>query len=251
MTEKLQKLMAKGGLGSRRHCEKLIADGRVRVNGEVARLGRRADPQHDRIEVDGRILAIEEPQYIMLHKPRGVISSTEDELRQGRPTVRELVSLPGHLYPVGRLDRQSEGLMLLTNDGHLAHRLTHPRFGHEKVYHVEVEGKVPDEKLSRWRKGVMLDGKRTAPAEIVIIRLGGHNSVLRVTLREGRKRQIRRIAADLGHPVVRLVRKRIGSVEIGDLAEGQWRHLTAQEVHALRESVSGSDIQDREERFDI
>jgi len=243
--------MAKGGYGSRRRCEKLIAAGRVSVNGEVARLGQKADPKQDLIEVDGKKLVFEEPLYIMLHKPRGVISSTEDELRQGRPTVRELVDVPGHLYPVGRLDRQSEGLILLTNDGHLAHRLTHPRFGHEKVYYAEVEGHILQEKLDRWRKGVMLDGRRTAPAGITFIRRKGQKSMLQITLREGRKRQIRRISAALGHPVVRLIRKRIGPADIGDLPVGQWRHLTAQEILALRESVSSSDAQDREEHIEI
>ncbi|UCG25030.1 MAG: rRNA pseudouridine synthase [Chloroflexota bacterium] len=250
MSERLQKLMARGGYGSRRHCEKLIRAGRVRVNGRIARLGHRADPQHDLIEVDGKKLAFEEPLYIMLHKPKGVISSTQDELRRGRPTVRELVGVPGHLYPVGRLDRQSEGLILLTNDGHLAHRLTHPRFGHEKVYHVEVEGNVPQEKLDRWRNGVVLDGRRTAPAKVTLVRRTGQKSILQVTLREGRKRQIRRVSAALGHPVVRLVRKRIGPADIGDLAAGKWRYLTAQEVRALRESVSSSDASGREDNID-
>lgn len=250
MSERLQKLMARGGYGSRRHCEKLIRAGRVRVNGRIARLGHKADPQHDLIEVDGKKLAFEEPLYIMLHKPKGVISSTQDELRRGRPTVRELVGVPGHLYPVGRLDRQSEGLILLTNDGHLAHRLTHPRFGHEKVYHVEVEGNVPQEKLDRWRNGVVLDGRRTAPAKVTLVRRTGQKSILQVTLREGRKRQIRRVSAALGHPVVRLVRKRIGPADIGDLAAGKWRYLTAQEVRALRESVSSSDASGREDNID-
>lgn len=250
MAERLQKLLARGGYGSRRHCEKLIAAGRVTVNGKVAKLGQRADPHKDHIEVDGNTLAFEEPLYIMLNKPKGVISSTEDELRQGRPTVRELVHIPGHLYPVGRLDRQSEGLILLTNDGHLAHRLTHPRFGHEKVYRVELEGLIPADKLDRWRTGMMLDGRRTAPAEITFIRRKGQNSVLQITLREGRKRQIRRISAALGHPVVRLIRKRIGSAEIGDLPVGEWRHLTAREIKALRESVSRSDTQYPEEDID-
>lgn len=250
MAERIQKLMAKAGFGSRRYCEKLIAARRVRVNGRVARLGQKADPQHDRIEVDGKLLTFEEPIYIMLNKPKGVISSTEDELRQARPTVRDLVNLPGHLYPVGRLDMQSEGLILLTNDGHLAHRLTHPRFGHKKVYEVEVEGKITREKLDRWRKGVWLDDRRTVPAEIICIQHKGQNSVLQVTLREGRKRQIRRVAAALGHPVIRLMRTRIGPTEIGELAAGEWRHLTPQEVLALQESVSSSDVRTREERID-
>jgi 16S rRNA U516 pseudouridylate synthase RsuA-like enzyme len=132
MSEKLQKIMSRAGLGSRRQNEAVILSGRVRVNGQIAHLGDRADQNKDRIEVDGRLLEFSDKIYIKLYKPKGVISSTEDEMDKGRPTVRDMVDLPGHLYPVGRLDKQSEGLMLLTNDGKLTHRLTHPRFGHQK-----------------------------------------------------------------------------------------------------------------------
>ncbi|MCI0395311.1 MAG: rRNA pseudouridine synthase [Chloroflexi bacterium] len=231
--QRLQKLMAQAGLGSRRKNEALITAGRVRVNGQVARLGDKADPDVDRVEVDGRLLKLEKLVYIKLHKPKGVLSSTEDELAQGRPTVRDLVNVQGHLYPIGRLDRQSEGLMLLTNDGKLAHRLTHPRYGHEKIYRVVVEGKPVLATLEQWARGVELDGRPTIPAQIEILHQQKDHTWLRLTMREGRKRQIRRIAAMLGHPVTRLIREQIGPIRLGDLKPGEWRHLSASEVAAL------------------
>lgn len=238
MPERLQKLMAKAGYGSRRKCEKLIKAGRVKVNGQPARLGQKANPDSDLIEVDGQQIKFEKPLYIMLNKPAGVISSTVDELRQDRPTIRELVEVPGHLYPVGRLDKQSEGLILLTNDGQLAHRLTHPRYGHTKLYRVDVEGYIDDVQLDLWRKGLKLEGRRTAPAKIKILARDEKGTRLHVTLREGRKRQIRRIAALLGHPVTRLTRLRIGPIELGKIGPGEWRFLTVQEIRALRRSVA-------------
>lgn len=237
MTERLQKLMAYAGLGSRRANEALIRAGRVRVNGRVAALGDRADPEKDIITVDGEPIAAQKPVYVMVHKPRGVLSSTEDELDQDRPTVREIVPLPGHLYPVGRLDKPSEGLILLTNDGRLAHRLTHPRYEHEKVYEVVVEGQMADEAIEEWRRGVMLEGKLTAPAAVDVMQRSGESTNLRITLREGRKRQIRRIAAAFGHPVLRLVRIQIGPLTLGDLGPGKWRHLAPDEVAALKRTI--------------
>lgn len=204
----------------------------------MARLGQKADPDNDVIEVDGQQIAFEKTVYIKLNKPIGVISSTEDELNQGRPTIRDLVELSGHLYPIGRLDKQSEGLILLTNDGRLAHRLTHPRYGHEKVYLVDLEGAISDKKLERWRHGLTLEGRRTAPAKIEVIDRGPNRTRLRITLLEGRKRQIRRLAAMLGHPVVRLRRLSIGPVSLGDISPGEWRFLTGSEIQALRHSVS-------------
>jgi len=237
VAERLQKLMARAGYGSRRANEALIRAGRVRVNDRVARLGDRADPEKDTVTVDGKPLKLQKPVYVMLHKPRGVLSSTEDELEEGRPTVREMVPLPGHLYPVGRLDRQSEGLILLTNDGQLAHRLTHPRYEHEKVYDVTLEGAIGDEALAQWRQGLLLDGEPTAPARVELLQRDPNSTRLRITLREGRKRQIRRIAAAFGHPVQRLLRTHIGPLALGDLPPGQWRHLTPAEVEALQERV--------------
>lgn len=251
MEERLQKLMARAGLGSRRSCEEIISAGRVSVDGRIARLGDKADPARDRIEVDGKPLfspvnpANQSPHiYIALYKPRGVISSLEDELEAGRTTVRDLVEIDGaqHIYPVGRLDKQSEGLILMTNDGELAHRLTHPRYGHEKVYYVTVEGNISDRALDQWRRGVMLDDRITAPAPIEIVERGKDKTEIRIILREGRKRQIRRIAATLGHPVQQLVRERIGPLSLGELKPGQWRNLTEREVDQLKQSVAEQGI---------
>ena len=238
--------MARANLGSRRSCEVIISDGRVTVDGRVAKLGDKADPERNRIEVDGRPLfgknGVGEQSdliYIALNKPRGVISSLEDEMEAGRTTVRDLIQIDGahHIYPVGRLDKPSEGLVLMTNDGALAHRLTHPRYGHEKVYDVTVEGNISDSTLHQWRRGVILDGRITAPAPIEVIERTPETTRLRIILREGRKRQIRRIAADLGHPVRRLIREKIGPLVLGDLPSGQWRYLTEREVSDLKQSA--------------
>lgn len=237
MEERLQKLMSRAGFGSRRASEDIIRAGRVRVNGRVATLGDKADPKVDRVTVDGEPLTFEERIYIMLNKPRGVLSSTEDDLEEGRPTVTGLVDVDTHIYPVGRLDRTSEGLILLTNDGKLAHRLTHPRFEHEKVYDVTVQGHPADDVLETWRSGFMMRGKRTLPAGVEKISADKHSTTLRITMREGRKRQIRRVAERLGHPVQHLVRVKIGPLHIGDLPPGKWRHLTESEVEALKEST--------------
>lgn len=241
MYQRLQKLLAQAGLGSRRENEKLIEAGRVYVNGRVATLGDKANPLTDRIEVDGEPLDVtrERLVYIALNKPKGIISSTEDELRQGRPTVRDLIDVPGHLYPVGRLDKQSEGLVLMTNDGELAHKLTHPRYGHEKTYDVIVAGYVTDEALEEWRWGVMLDEEVTAPAEVEVIARREDLTRLKVVLREGRKRQIRRVASQLGYPVISLRREKIGPLELGNLPPGEWRFLRPKEVAALQRAIEG------------
>ena len=236
MQERLQKLMSRAGLGSRRASEELIRAGRVTVNGRVATLGDRADPETDRVEVNGEALEFEKRIYIMLNKPRGVLSSTEDEMDEGRPTVRGLVDVEGHLYPVGRLDMNSEGLILLTNDGRLAHRLTHPSFEHEKVYEVTVEGHPAEDVLQQWRRGLVLRGKRTIPALVEKLSTDSRTTRLRIIMREGRKRQIRRVGAQLGHPVQRLFRQQIGPLQIGDLPSGGWRHLSIEEVRALKKA---------------
>lgn len=239
MQERLQKIMARAGFGSRRANEAVIAAGRVRINGRVAKLGDKANPQIDAIEVDGNPLSVgqEEYTYIVLNKPRGVISSLEDELQLERTTVRDLVPIEGHLYPVGRLDKPSEGLILMTNDGRLAHRLTHPRYEHEKVYEVELEGSISDGALEKWRRGVNLDERKTAPATIKIVKREASFTLLQIVLREGRKRQIRRIAAGFGHPVRRLVRTRIGPIALGNLESGKWRPLTKEEITQVRDTV--------------
>ncbi len=232
--ERLQKIMARAGLGSRRKCEEIIAAGRVTVNGKVVSLGDKADPQRDRIEVDQRPISAPEPlTYIALYKPRGVISAATSP--DPRPTVRDLVPVPGHIYPVGRLDVDSEGLILLTNDGQLTNRLTHPRYEHEKEYRVLVARRPDDEQIETWRRGVVLeDGYHTAPARVFLERYSGKGAWLRVTLTEGRKRQIREVGSLIGLPVVKIVRVRIASLELGDLKPRQWRHLTRDEIAALK-----------------
>ena len=237
MSDKLQKILSHSGYGSRRACERIISDGRVTVNGQVATLGQRADSSNDEIKVDGKKLKNSEMVYIKIYKPRGVLSSTFDELNQGRPTVRDIVPIQGHLYPVGRLDKKSEGLILLTNDGPLTHRLTHPRYGHSKKYDVAIEGLASQDTLDLWRNGLMLDGKKTAPVKLVVKGQDSRRTLLRITMREGRKRQIRRVAARLGHPVLRIVRVNIGPIELGNLKPGEWRHLTSKEVISLRDVI--------------
>jgi 23S rRNA pseudouridine2605 synthase len=231
--ERLQKVMAQAGLGSRRACEELIRQGRVTVDGQIAELGSKVDPSRQRIAVDGQALSQREPfVYVAVYKPRGVLSVSQDD--RGRRTVRDLVPLPGHLYPVGRLDATSEGLMLLTNDGDLANRLMHPRFGHEKEYRALVQGQPTDATLRKWEQGVYLDGQRTAPARVKRLKTDADTTWLRITLHEGRKRQIRRVSTLLGHPVLRLIRERIGPLRLGQLPIGAWRHLSASEIQALR-----------------
>jgi 23S rRNA pseudouridine2605 synthase len=231
-TERIQKILAAAGYGSRRSCEELIRQRRVRVNGATVELGARADPGRDVIQVDGRRVHPETRRVaVALFKPLGVITTLNDE--HGRKTVRDLVPLEAHLVPVGRLDADSEGLVLLTNDGDLVNRLTHPRFEHEKEYHALVQGRPDEAVLAQWRRGVMLEGQRTLPAQVSLLRMEGEFAWLRVVMREGRKRQIRSVAALLGHPVRQLIRVRVGPVRLGNLGPGEWRYLDRQELEAL------------------
>lgn len=231
--DRLQKVLARAGIGSRRHCEELIAAGRVRVNGEPASLGRRVDPAADEVVVDGVKIGVRpDLVYYLLNKPAGVVSTAADP--QGRPTVTALVPPQPRVYPVGRLDAATEGLLLLTNDGALAHRLTHPRYGVDKEYVAHVEGQPGQAAVRRLRKGVPLDDGPTAPARVSLIAPG----VLRVTIQEGRNRQVRRMAEAVGHPVVRLVRTRIGPLRTGSLRPGQWRQLTTEEIRALERAAA-------------
>ena len=238
--ERLQKIMAQAGVGSRRACEQLIRQGRVQVNGRVVRqLGTRADPQRDEILVDGQSLAAADAQvYLILHKPPGYLSTTHDP--HGRPTVLDLLSVPQRVYPVGRLDMDSEGLLLLTNDGPLTQRLTHPRYQHEREYRVLVRGQPGRQALRALRQGVELEDGQTSPAEVRLIQgqpAPGGTTWLRIVLREGRKRQIRRMCAAVGHPVQRLIRVRMGPLYLGDLKPGASRPLTRQEIKSLRASA--------------
>jgi pseudouridine synthase len=220
-------------VASRRKAEELIRQGRVAVNGKVvAQLGTKVDPARDEIRVDGqRIQVAASRTYVMLNKPRGVLSTMEDA--RGRRALGDLIQSPVRLYPVGRLDASSEGLILLTDDGELADLLTHPRYRHEKEYRVLVNGHPSDKTLKTWRKGLVLDGQTTAPARVDLLRRERDSSLLRVVMREGRKRQIRRVASMLGHPVRELQRVRLGPLHLGQLAVGQWRYLTSQEVRQL------------------
>jgi len=235
MEERIQKILARVGYGSRRSCEELIVARRVKVNGIVAALGSKADQQKDDIRVDEQPIAKGEEQiYIALHKPRGVLSDV-DPKNDTRQTVRDLVPVPGHLFAVGRLDFDSEGLILLTNDGELANKLTHPRYGHEKEYRVLVATHPDAMQLDTWRRGVVLeDGYKTAPARVIVDGDFGKGTWMRVILREGRKRQIREVGARIGLPVVRIIRIRIGNLVLGALKPREWRHLTADEVNSLR-----------------
>jgi len=233
MEERIQKILARAGLGSRRSCEELIAAGRVTVNGQPVKLGDKADPEKDRIQIDGKqISAPESFVYIALNKPRGVLSTVTAP--DPRSTVVDFIPLNMRVYPVGRLDVDSEGLVLLTNDGELANRLTHPRYGHEKEYRVLVARHPDQEQLEAWRRGVVLEGgERTLPAQVRVESLFGKGAWLRVILREGRKRQIREMGECTGLPVVRIIRIRISSLQLGGLKPGQWRNLTSQEVANL------------------
>lgn len=231
--ERLQKILARAGIASRRAAEELIVQGRVTVNGKKATLGMSADAEHDDIRLDAEPIKLPEfLDYYILNKPRGVIA--DEDVAREHPSARELIPVGGHLYPVGRLDLGSEGLMLFTNDGALAHRLTHPRYDHPKTYEVLVEGNVSEATLDQWRKGVLIEGKRTRPAEVTKLKRTRSGTLLEITMREGRKRQIRKVAALLGHPVAHLVRTRLGPLTLKDLPSGAWRRLTPEEVAALR-----------------
>lgn len=227
--ERLQKALARAGLGSRRTCEEFIADERVTVNGVVATLGDRVDPDQDEVTVDGVVVGVRPGLvHYVLNKPAGVVTTADDP--QGRPTVIELVPSEPRVHPVGRLDLDTEGLLLLTNEGELTHRLTHPSFGVDKEYLAEVEGIPSRGALRRLREGVDLDDGRTAPARVSL--LGDH--LLRLTIHEGRNRQVRRMCEAVGHPVTRLVRTRIGPLTDRTLGPGEWRELTGAEVQELR-----------------
>ena len=231
--ERLQKVLATRGWGSRRVCEEIIAAGRVTVNGEPAVLGRRVDPEQDRIEVDGvPVGARPDLVHYLLNKPLGVVTTASDP--QGRRTVVELVPSEPRVYPVGRLDVNTEGLLLLTNDGELAQRLTHPSHGVEKEYLVDVSGGlVAQGKIRALRDGIELDDGMTAPAQVSQPSPG----VLRITIHEGRNRQVRRMCEAIGHPVRRLVRVRIGTLSDRTLKPGQWREVTPAELKALIEAT--------------
>lgn len=238
--ERLQKILAHAGIASRRASEELIEQGRVTVNGQIVTvLGYKVDPRRDVIAVDNQPLSrpSEKPVYLMVNKPRDVLSAASDE--RGRKTVVDLVEVHERVYPVGRLDLKSEGLVLLTNDGELAEKLTHPRSHVEKEYQVLVNGRPSNQTLARWRRGeIEIEGKPTAQTVVERLNIEGNNNTwLKIILTEGRKRQIREVAKALGHPVIRLERVRIGPIKLGHLKPGKWRHLNPVEVEQLKRSV--------------
>ena len=229
---RLQKVLAQAGIGSRRVCEDLIERRRVRVNGEVAVLGRRVDPETDVVEVNGAQIGVKAGLvHYVVNKPAGTITTVSDT--HDRPTVTDIVPFEPRVFPVGRLDADSEGLLILTNDGDLTHRLTHPSFGVDKEYLVSVEGEPHRGAIRRLREGVELDDGITQPAKVALL----DASLLRITIHEGRNRQIRRMCASVGFPVVRLVRTRIGTLTDRTLTPGSWRPLTQDEVRALERAV--------------
>jgi len=238
--QRLQKVLAAAGLGSRRQCETLIEEGRVEVDAQVVtRLGTKVDLAGQEIRVDGETLPKPRHVYYAVHKPKGVVSTSRDPA--GRPRVIDLVpQRAGRLFNVGRLDRASEGLILVTNDGDLANRLTHPRYGVEKTYHVEVAGRPDRVVLAKLKRGVRL---AEGFAQVVRVRIKRHrkqSTVLEMVLDEGRNREIRRLLARVGHKVLRLTRVAVGPVRLGDLPPGSYRELTRTERKALRRSVQAS-----------
>ena len=235
--ERLQKILAQAGYGSRRKCETLIVSGRIQVNGHIACIGDKADNNVDRITLDHKPIAqFEKLVYIILNKPRGVESSLAPQ--GSRVGIRDLITAKERLYPVGRLDADSEGLILLTNDGDLTKRLTHPSYGHEKEYRVLVNGYPNNHQLAVWRQGIVLDsGIKSSKANVRMIRKGASGTWLRVIIREGRKRQIRRSAEHLGLQVKRLKRVRLSTIRLGLLEPGDWRHMSTAELDNLRKEV--------------
>lgn len=238
MEERLQKYMARAGVGSRRYCEELIREGRVKVNGKVVtELGTRVDPAKDLVEVDDRLIQPKQENiYFMLNKPAGFITSATD--KYGRSTVFDLLGgISDRVFPVGRLDYDTEGLLLLTNDGELAFRLTHPRYKVKKRYIAEITGHPSDKSIDDLRKGIMLDDGKTAPAEISVTQQTGTSTFVDITIHEGRKRQIRRMFLAIGHKVIFLKRIAIHDVSLDNLSLGNFRPLTHQEVEVLYRAV--------------
>jgi len=242
---RLQKILSQAGIASRRAAERLIAEGRVTINGRtVAEMGTKADAEADDIRVDGRrVKSAERRRYILLYKPGGYVTTRSDPER--RRTVLDLLAgIREYVYPVGRLDYDSEGLLLLTNDGDLAARLTHPRHGVERTYEARVAGMPDDEALERLRTGIPLDGRRTRPAVVMLLNAGRREpeGFVRMTIREGRNRQVRRMLEAVGHPVRSLKRTRFGPVSDRRLKAGQWRELTADELRRLKRAVGDDDV---------
>jgi len=236
--ERLQKFMAHAGIGSRRNCEELILQGKVKVNGQIITiLGTKIDPEMDEIEVNNKLIKEKEDMlYILLNKPDGYVTTSQDP--QGRPTVIDLIKeINKRIYPVGRLDYETEGLLLLTNDGELAYRLTHPKYKVNKVYQALVKGRPSNEAIEHLRRGVLLEDGLTEPAEIKILDKIANNTLIELTIHEGKNRQVRRMCKAVNHPVINLKRTKIGSLDLGNIKLGSFRFLTKDELRWLRNSV--------------
>jgi len=241
MEERLQKILSRAGVASRREAERMITDGRVAVNGKpVTELGAKADPSRDAVTVDGKPVSVAEKRvYILLNKPVGYVTTMKDP--EGRPIVTDLLrGLGVRVFPVGRLDYNTEGLLLLTNDGDWANRLAHPRHEVDKEYLVRVKGTVSREQITRLERGLELEDGRTAPARVSVTRQSDNNTWIAVTIHEGRYRQVRRMCEAVGLSVVRLRRVRYGALALGELKIGEYRHLTHGEVTALAGESKGA-----------
>jgi pseudouridine synthase len=236
MLERIQKIIARAGVASRREAERMVLDGRVAVNGKVVReLGAKADPDKDYIKVDGRLVSRPEPKtYLILYKPKGYVTTTFDP--EGRPTVTELLEkVKGRVFPVGRLDYDTEGLIFCTNDGELAYKLQHPSHEVPKAYFAKVDGIPAEERLGKLRKGIRLEDGMTAPARVKLIKKLEANSWVEITIHEGRKHQVKRMFEAIGHPVIKLKREGFAFLTLGDLKPGEFRYLTAEEIKRLKE----------------
>jgi 23S rRNA pseudouridine2605 synthase len=244
MEQRLQKIIAEMGVASRRKAEELIAEGRVKVNGKVAVIGMKADPARDHIKVDGKLLVTPEKKvYLIFYKPRGVVTSLSDP--EGRPTVNNFLrGIKERVFPVGRLDYDSEGMLILTNDGDFAHAIMHPSKKIPKTYLVKVKGVLQGEEMEKLRKGIRLDRTVTAPAKIKRLRKTEQNSWIEMTIYEGKKRQIRRMLERVGHPVMRLMRIRIDGLEMGDLKPGMLRQIAPEEMKTISEELDTGRLHD-------
>jgi 23S rRNA pseudouridine2605 synthase len=232
---RINRFLARAGVSSRRAADDLIRSGRVSVNGQtVTRLATTVDPERDKVEVDGRPVSLPGSfTYIVMNKPHGIVVTMSDP--QGRRTVADLLGeLPAGVVPVGRLDSATEGLLILTDDGDLAHRIAHPSFELDKVYEVEASGELSDSDRACLKRGIVLDGRTTSPAVVEVLSATGNRTRARITIHEGRKRQVRRMFEAVNHPVTKLTRVRVGPIELGDLPAGQWRHLSEHEVSELQ-----------------
>lgn len=237
MEERLQKILAKMGIASRRAAEEIILEGRVTVNGKAATLGMKADPSKDHIKLDGKLLTKPEPKvYLMMNKPKGVITTLSES--EERPTIRDfLKKIKYRIFPVGRLDYDSEGLLLLTNDGDFAHTILHPSKKIPKTYHVKIKGLLEDDDIEKLKRGVKLQDGMTSPSKVKKLRKAEENSWIEITIYEGRKRQVRRMLEKVGHPVLKLKRVRINGIELGNLALGAIRYLTSEEVNKIKKET--------------